>query len=432
MSESPSDLSPIAIARLRMPLWLVVPLLGITLCVGLGGGVVVSVLFRSAVIGSLFSNTADCPESPEVCQEFMAFWNTWQIARDEFVDPKAIDTQKMVSGAINGMLDTLGDQGHTRYLSATEATEWDESLRGSFEGIGAYIDVRDGQTIIVSPIEGSPAEQAGLKPGDIILAVDGDSTEGWTADQLAQRVRGPSGTSVTLRVRHLSEETPLEMTITRANVVVPSVSWRMLPNAVALVRLSSFDQNSGDQMQQALQAAKDQGAQAIILDLRNNPGGLLDEAISVASQFLPEGSTVLLEANRDGDRSPTKTRSNGVALELPLVVLINQNSASSSEILAGALQDAKRATLVGMPTYGTGTVLTPYRIEGGGRLLLGTQQWLTPSGRLIRSQGIAPDDEVDLPIDVAPLSPAEAVELSLDQLHSSTDAQLVRALDLAT
>ena len=363
MSDFPRDSSPLAIVRLRLPLWLVAPLLVFTLIFGAGGGL---------LAGYVFGRPASCPESPEVCQEFTAFWETWKIARDNFVDPKAVAPQQMISGAINGMLDTLGDQGHTRYLSPGEAAAWDESLSGSFEGIGAYIDVRDGQTVIVSPIEGSPAEQAGLKPGDAILMVDGISTEGWNVEQLSSKVRGPAGTTVVLHIRHVGTESPVDVTITRAKVVVPSVSWRMLPDQVALVRLSSFDHSSSDQIKLALQEAKEKGARAVILDLRNNPGGLLDEAVSIASQFLPEGTTVLLEADRSGDRQPTKTKSGGVALDIPLVVLVNHNSASSSEILSGALQDAGRATLVGAATYGTGTVLTPYRIGGGGRLLLGT------------------------------------------------------------
>jgi carboxyl-terminal processing protease len=234
-----------------------------------------------------------------------------------------------------------------------------------------------------------------------------------------------------LRVRHIGADTPVDVTITRAKVVVPSVSWRMLPDQMAMVRLNSFDHNSSEQIKLALQDAKGQGARAIILDLRNNPGGLLDEAVSIASQFLPEGTTVLLESNRAGDRQSAKTNAGGVALDTPLVVLVNHNSASSSEILAGALQDAGRATLVGEPTYGTGTVLTTYKISGGGRLILGTQQWLTPKGRLIRGQGIAPDEKVDLPDSVAPLSPTEAAALDAAQLRSSADVQLARAVELA-
>jgi carboxyl-terminal processing protease len=409
------------VVRLRLPLWLVMPLLGLTLIVGLAVG----------LAGGFYLNRpANCPESREVCDQFAAFWQAWHLARDNFVDPQAVDSQKMIDGAINGMLDTLGDHGHTRYLGAVEATAWDESLRGSFEGIGAYIDVRDGQTIIVSPIEGSPAEQAGLKPGDAILSVDGVSTEGWTVEQLATHVRGQAGSTVTLRVRHVGEETPVDVQITRAKVVVPSVSWRMLPGQVAMVRLTSFDHNSSDQMREALQAAQGQGARAIILDLRNNPGGLLDEAVGIASQFLPEGTTVLLEENRASQRQPTRTVAGGVALNTPLVVLVNHNSASSAEILAGALQDAERARLGGEATFGTGTVLSPYTIDGGGRLLLGTQQWLTPKGRHIRGQGIAPDEQVSLAADGAPLSPAEAAALSPAQL-SSGDAQLARAIELA-
>ncbi|MEI7644799.1 MAG: S41 family peptidase [Chloroflexales bacterium] len=422
MSDFPRDLPPLAIVRLRLPIWLVAPLLVFTLLFGAGGGL---------LAGYVFSRPTGCPDSPEVCQEFTAFWETWRIARDNFVDPKAVAPEQMISGAINGMLDTLGDQGHTRYMSPREATAWDESLSGSFEGIGAYIDVRAGQTMIVNPIEGSPAEQAGLKPGDAILAVDGVSTEGWSVAQLSSKVRGPAGTSVVLRIRHEGAVAAVEVTITRAKVVVPSVTWRMLPDQVAMVRLSSFDHNASDQIKRALQEAQDKGARAIILDLRNNPGGLLDEAVNIASQFLPEGTTVLLEANRAGDRQPTKTKPGGVALGLPLVVLVNHNSASSSEILSGALQDAARATLVGASTYGTGTVLTPYRIGGGGRLLLGTQQWLTPQGRLIRGQGVAPDVKVELQDSVAPLSPVEAAALDAAQLRSSADVQLARAVELA-
>jgi carboxyl-terminal processing protease len=400
-----------------------VPLLVFTLLLGAGGGLLTGYIFSRPA--------ATCPESPEVCQAFTAFWETWKIARDNFVDSKVIDPQQMTSGAINGMLDTLGDHGHTRYLNPSEAKAFDEQLSGTFEGIGAYIDVRDGQTMIVSTIEGSPAEQSGLKASDAILSVDGVSTVGWSVDQLASKVRGPAGTSVVLSVRHVGADAPTEVTIKRAKVVQPSVSWRMLPDQVALVRLNSFAQDSSGQMRAALQGAKDKGARAIILDLRNNPGGLLGEAVSIASQFLPEGTTVLLEANRAGERQPSKTSAGGVALDMPLVVMVNHNSASSSEILAGALQDAGRATLVGVPTYGTGTVLTSYQISGGGRLILGTQQWLTPKGRLIRGQGITPEESVDMPDTVAPLSPTEASALDAAQLRSGADVQLAHAVLLA-
>lgn len=408
-------------ARTRIPLWAVSVLLILTLVGGIGGGMYAG--YR------LNRSPAACPESPEVCKQFSVFWEAWELASKRFVDPEAIDPGEMTSGAVNGMLDSLGDSGHTRFLSAEEARQWEESLRGSFEGIGAYIDVRNGRTIIVAPIEGSPAEQAGLRAGDVILAVNGEPTAGWSVDELRAKVRGPSGTSVTLRVLHPGESVPVEVTVMRAQVVVPSVNWRMLPDDVALIRLSSFDDDAGKELREALTDARRQGARAVILDLRNNPGGLLDQAVEVASQFLPEGTTVLIEENRQGERKVTRARRGGVALDLPLVVLINENSASSAEIVSGALQAAGRAVLIGETTFGTGTVLTPYRLSDGSRLLLGTQQWLTPDERAIRGQGIEPDELVVLGDEVAPLSPSEAASLSATALRASPDTQLARALE---
>jgi carboxyl-terminal processing protease len=417
--------APVNIFRLRLPVWAVLPLLAITLLVGTGGGLLAGYFLNRPA-------PAACPERQEVCEEFAVFWEAWRLARERYVEPEALDPAVMTAGAVNGMLDTLGDEGHTRFLSAEEAQEWDESLRGSFEGIGAYIDVRDGQTVIVAPIEGSPAERAGILAGDVIVAVNGESTSGWGVDELRTAVRGPKGTDVTLSVVHPGETDPVDVVITRDEVIVPSVTWRMLPDDVALVRLSSFDDNAGNELRDALSAAQEQGARAVVLDLRNNPGGLLDQAIEVASQFLPRGTAVLIEESREGARETTTARGGGVALELPLVVLINENSASSAEIVSGALQDAERAVLVGETTIGTGTVLTPFRLSDGSRLLLGTQQWLTPEGRLIRRQGIEPDELVVLAPEVPPLSPAEAAQLSADELRASDDLQLTRAIELAS
>ena len=422
-----SNSSPLDLLRARIPLWATTVLVGLTLMIGLGGG-----LLGGLLINRPAPAPVACPESEAVCKEFTVFWEVWDLARDRYVEPAASKPEAMTAGAINGMLDTLGDNGHTRFLTVKELQAWEEQLRGSFEGIGAYIDVRDGQTVIVAPIEGSPAAQAGLLPGDIILAVDGATTEGWTVSELQRRVKGPKGTTVTLTVRHLNAEQSVEVKITRAQVVVPSVTWRMLPDNMALIRLASFDSDTGTELQAALRELRTQGARTIILDLRNNPGGLLDQAVMVASQFLPEGTTVLLEADRTGTRKPTVTNSGGLALDLPLVVLVNKGSASSSEIVSGAFQAAGRARLVGETTFGTGTVLTPYRLSDGSQLLLGTQQWLTPDGHQIRGQGIVPDERVALPLNVAPLSPAEAAMLDLAKLRASPDVQLARAIELAS
>jgi carboxyl-terminal processing protease len=199
---------------------------------------------------------------------------------------------------------------------------------------------------------------------------------------------------------------------------------------VAYVRLNSFAQRSASEMERALTAAQEQGAESLVLDLRDNPGGLVNEALGIAGQFLPEGTTVLLEENREGERIPSKTQIEGVAQDIPMVVLVNFNTASSAEIISGALQDAGRAQVIGTPTVGTGTVLSTYMLEDGAQLLLGTSQWLTPDGRLIRNQGIQPDVEVMLPLGVQPLSPSAAEDLSMSEIEESEDAQLLEALDM--
>lgn len=412
----------IDLLRVQLPAWLVTLLMSTTLVLGFGTGFIVSDVLTPAT---------NCPESPEICEDFGVFWQVWDLARENFVDPEAADPQRMTEGAISGMLDTLGDQGHTRFLSAEAARRWQESLSGEFEGIGAFLNVReDGRAVVVRPIEGSPAEQAGILAGDIILEVDGESTEGMTVEEVAARVRGPRGTTVTLTVLHPGETVPVEIPIERNRIEIPSVSWRMLPGDVAFIQLNRFAQRSADEMERALVEAQEQGARALVLDLRNNPGGLLNEAIGIAGLFLPEGTPVLIEEDRSDNRKISRTRGGGVALDLPMVVLINDNSASSAEILSGALQDAGRATVLGVPTTGTGTVLTTYNLEDGARLLLGTSQWLTPDGRLIRETGIVPDIEIALPPETQPLSPIDVAGLSAEELRRSEDVQLAEALGI--
>jgi carboxyl-terminal processing protease len=407
--------------RVHLPVWLVAPMLGLTLAVGLGGG------YAGA---RWLSAPSPCPESPEVCTQFENFWKTWDLAEEEYVDPGAVVPTKMIDGAIEGMLDSLGDSGHTRYLPPELARTEREELSGQFEGIGAYIDVREGQPIIVQPIEGSPAEKAGLRPNDLILKVDGQDVRGVTVAELRNRVRGPKDTSVTLTIQHADATQPEDVAIVRARITVPSVSWRMLPDKVALVNLNQFAERSSDEMKQALTEAKQQGAASIVLDLRNNPGGYVTELVGVASQFLPPDTTVLIEQNREGKQTPYKTTDGGVATNLPLVVLINENSASSAEILAGALKDAGRARLIGEPTFGTATVLRTFNLNDGAQVRIGTTQWLTPNGEVVRGKGIEPDERVALAPDVAPLTPRRAAGLDLEALRASDDKQLIRALEV--
>jgi carboxyl-terminal processing protease len=407
----------------RLPNWIVLFMVAFGAAFGFGGGY---------ILANLQDPPALCTDTAEVCADFKVFWDAWSLARQRYVDVDAIDPERMTEGAIEGMLATLGDEGHTRFLSAEDAKRWEAALDGSFEGIGAYFDVRDGQIVIVAPLDGSPAQQAGIRPGDVILAIDGESTEDMAVEEAGSRIRGPQGTTVRLLIQHVGAPEPVEVTVERARIEVPAVTWRMLPGQIAIVRLSGFTSTSAEEMEQALREVQAAGAEGIILDVRNNGGGLLNQLMQIAAEFMEPGTTVLLERDRAGNEEAEQTRGDGVAREVPLVVLVNENTASSAEILAGALRDAGRARLIGVATFGTGTVLNSFALDGGAQLLLGTREWLTPNGDSIRGEGVQPDEVVELAPDVSPLGPIEAEGLSAEALLSGTDTQLGRAYQLLT
>ncbi len=407
------------ILRIQIPMWFFLPLFAIAMAAGSVAG------FTTAQ-----RSLQACPLEPQTCAGLSSFWKAWDLLSRYYVDQSALDPKKMTDGAIAGMADSLGDSGHTRYLSPEVAKAERESLNGAFEGIGAYIDIRDGQPLIISPIEGSPAEKAGIKAGDLILQVDQRDVHGISVDELLSLVRGPRGTKVTLLLQRIGQTEPLEISVMRDTVNVPAVSWRMLSDQIADIRITQFSAQAGAEMRKALAEAKAQGAKAIVLDLRDNPGGYVEQLRLVAGEFMPTGTTVLIEQDRDGKQNPYTTREGGTALDIPLVVLVNQNSASSAEILAGALSEAGRAQVIGMPTFGTATVLQTYPLDNGGELRIGTQQWLTPKGELVRGKGIRPTEEVDLPAGKSPLSPAEAAALDVAGLQASGDTQLLRALEI--
>ncbi len=404
----------------RPPLWLVVVLMAGTLALGTGAGY---------VQGS--ANSGQCTESAEVCQQFSNFWQVWNIAEERFVDPNALESDTMIVGAINGMLDTLDDHGHTRYVTAEQFQRDQESQRGQYEGIGAYLTEEGGLPMIVAPIEGSPAEAAGIQAGDIIMSIDGESTQGMTLDEVTQRVRGKPGTTVTLELRRSGNEAPVVLKVKRAEIDVPAVTWHMLPGNVAHIKLSQFSEKAAPEMEQALTEAKQAGAEKLILDLRNNPGGLLHQAITVTSMFLPPEQPVLRVQGRDDEDAEVYTSNyDNPELDLPMVVLINTGSASASEIFAGALQDHDRATVIGLQTLGLGTVVTPVQLADGSAVYIGTAEWLTPDGRSLRHEGVDPDITVALPSDAVALTPTTARDMTDAEILQSDDSQLLRALDV--
>lgn len=408
------------VATWRPPFWVVIVITVCALLVGTGAGYV-----RGAA-----TETGNCTESQAVCAKFSNFWKVWNLAEDHFVDPKELQSDEMIAGAINGMLDSLGDQGHTRYLTPEQSKRAAEQMQGSFEGIGAYFEVQAGFPVIVAPIEGSPAEAAGIRSGDIILRVNDEPTEGMSSDDVSSRIRGPKGTQVKLQVRHLGEEATEEITITRAAVTVPNVSWRMLPGKVAHIRLSQFAENADKDVRKALDAAREQGARAIIMDIRDNPGGLLTQAVSVTGIFVPKGDVVLVRKERDGSEQLYRSEEKAPVTDMPMVILVNNGSASSAEIFAGALQDYGRATIIGVPTAGTGTVLYPYSLDDGSLLYLGTAQFQTPKGRNLRHEGVVPDVELALPAGVRAMTPSTSKDLTDLQILSSPDVQVRRALSI--
>lgn len=372
--------------------------------------------------------TAVAAQPTSVSADFDVFWQAWNLVQKNYVDQQAVDPTKMTYGAISGMLNSLGDVGHTRFLTPQDLKDEQQSLSGQLEGIGAEISTRDGAPTIVAPIPGSPAQKAGIRPGDQILKVDGKDVSSMTLDQIVNLVRGPAGTNVTLTVMHEGDTTSTDITIKRAKITIPSVTWSMLPGTTyAHILLSQFANNATAELVSAVDDARQAGATAIIFDLRNDPGGLLDEAVGVTSQFVKEGN-VLLVQDAKGNKTPMTVRGGGKATSIPMVTLINEGTASSAEIVAGALQDHQRSQLIGKTTFGTGTVLSTYHLSDGSAILLGTEEWLTPNGRQIWHNGIKPDVEVTLPSGATPLTPEQENGMTADQLQKSQDTQLLRAI----
>lgn len=408
---------------MRRLLIIVAVILGFFLSTGLafGAGLFVG---NANLLSPCIVRTADQPE------QFDVFWEAWNLVQSNFVDRAALDPTRLAYGAIRGMVQALGDTGHTSFLTPPEREERVTSISGRFTGIGAQLGEENGLPIIVSPFDGSPAQLAGVKAGDVILEVNGEDVSELSLTQIAEKVRGPADSQVTLTLFRPTENRSLEIVVTRGEITIPAVNWAMIPETeVALIRLSQFSGQATDEIVEAVQAAKAAGATSLIVDVRNNPGGLLDQAIRVTSQFLTEGN-VLLEEDAHGNRNAYPVETEGQATDLPLVVLVNPGTASSSEIFAGAIQDHKRGQVVGETTFGTGTVLQPFTLTDGSELLLGVRQWLTPDGRLIRNQGIQPDVIVEMPPGAELLSPAQLQTLSLEEIRTSSDTQLQKALEL--
>jgi carboxyl-terminal processing protease len=354
----------------------------------------------------------------------------FELLQEKYVEPDFVDRETLYQAAINGLLQSFPDTGTFYVDPVTVQTSTGPS--GTFEGIGATVADQDGEIVIVSPIEDTPAERAGLLAGDVILEVDGESTDGWTQEKAVIRIRGPRGTTVTLKVRHLDgvEET---LEIERDEIRVESVTTQPPGGAledgsgneitdIAYIYIREFNEPTTEEVRAALQDAVDSGKRGIILDLRNNPGGLLRTTIEVADEFLENDAVILSERERNGDEQSFEARDGGAATEIPLVIIQNRFSASGAEVLAAALRDNGRGTIVGEKSFGKGTVNQANSLSDGGQLYVSIAKWLTPDGTQIDGVGLRPDIEVILS--------DEDIDLRRDvQLHKAID--LLRDTDTA-
>jgi carboxyl-terminal processing protease len=321
---------------------------------------------------------------------FAPFWETWTLVHQQYVD-QPVDDVKLMQGAISGMLGSLGDP-HTSYMDPAQFKDANSSLSGAYEGIGAYVDTTGTFLKVISPISQSPAEAAGLKSGDLIIAIDGNSMKGINPELVRQKVLGPAGSVVTLTIQREGVDNPIDVKITRAKITIASVESKTLDNDIAYIKLNTFGDTTTSELTTQLKQLLAKKPKGLILDLRNNGGGYLQTAVEVASQFVKEG-VVVSEKYGDGKNDQKFSAiPGGLATDIPMVVLVNEGTASASEIVSGAIQDYGRGKLVGVTTYGKGSVQiwTPLS-DNQGAVRITVAKWFTPKDRTIDKTGLAPD-----------------------------------------
>jgi len=354
------------------------------------------------------------PATPAELQTLFApFWEAWNIVHEQYVD-QPVDDVALMQGAIRGMMDALGDK-QTFYMEPLVYQTETSSLQGEYEGIGAYVDTDGDYLTIVSPIAGSPADLAGIRPGDKVIAIDGEDMTGVAPEEARLKVLGPEGSKVALTVEREGESEPLEFVITRARINIKSAEGEMLENEIAYIDINTFGDNTTAELRSTLDTLLAENPKGIIIDLRNNPGGYLHTSVEVVSEFLEKG-TVLFEEYGNGKRDVYNASGDGRATDLPIVVLVNEGSASASEIVAGALQDYGRAKLVGVQSYGKGSVQNWVPLsneQGAARVTIA--KWLTPKERAIDGVGLTPDF---------------IVEMTPEQFDAGLDPQLDKAVEV--
>jgi len=359
-------------------------------------------------------NVVDIDTPDDVTADFSLFWEVWEKLRAEHIRGGEVDEKELLYGAIGGLTDALGDP-NTVFFAPEESKKFNEDIRGNFSGIGAEIGIRDGRLVVISPLKNTPAEQAGLQPGDHILQIDGVPTDGMAVEEAVTLIRGDFGTTVTLTIIREGVESSLNVEITRANITIPTVEWELLQGNIIHLQMFSFNTNTALAFQQAMVSALLAGGDGLILDLRGNPGGFLDVSVRIAGFFLERGQVVVTEKFTSGDEVILRARGNEALSNFPTVILINEGSASASEILAGALRVHKGVKIIGEKSFGKGTVQELQDLRYGSTLKITIANWLLPNGDLIEGNGLTPDI---------------TVELTIEDIEAERDPQLDRAIEV--
>ena len=351
--------------------------------------------------------------------EFERLAEVWELLEAEHIDGTNLDAQAISNGAIRGMLEALDDP-YTAFFDSEQYKIATQDLKGFFEGIGAEVGLREGKITILAPMPESPAEKSGIRPGDVILRIQGESAEGISLMEAVSRIRGKKGTTVELLILHLDNAEPVTILVVRGVIPLTSVRFMMLDDNIGHLRLFNFAATTNDDLLKALDTFNESGGTGIVVDLRNNPGGLLSSVVDVGSQFIEDG-LVLYQIDAQGKRTDWKVKSGGKAGDIPIVVLVNEFSASASEVFTGAMLDHRRATVVGVTTFGKGSVNNLWPLRDGSGVNFTIARWYTPNGTLIEGEGITPDivmeragdGELDVQL-------ARAIEILQEQIAQGT------------